>query len=385
MKISGKIMLCAFMTVLTAAAVFAGGTKESAPAAPAAPAPVEKAMTHDELVAAAQAEGTVTVYSVTSRIANAAKAFTEKYGIQVEATNLKDFELVEKISKEGSSGVVGADFVLCQDGGRVMGELINMEYLYNYVPPTMKDIIPVEFQNPLAFSFINKVFIYNDEASPEYPFTNIWALTTPEWKGNFQFKNPFQEGVNANFLTMVTKPEVADKIAAAYQEYFNKPIQLTTPNAGYEWIKAIFENDLILTTSDTKTAETIGVRGQNKPNNAGLFVYSKFRYKQSKNLALEPIMDVTPFSGFYYPIYALMASSAAHPNAAKLFIEYLLTEEGFSPWSSDLGTYSPNPTIPLQPDDHPMTTWVKILVEEDPAYCFEHRAEVEEFLNEYIY
>ncbi len=362
--------------------LFAGGKQEIEPAKPLVE---EKPMTHEELVAAAQQEGKVVVYSVTSRIANAAKAFTEKYGIQVEATNLKDFELVEKISKEGSTGAVGADFVLCQDGGRVMGELINLEYLYNYVPPTMKDVIPVEFQNPLAFAFINKVFIFNNEKVKDYPFTNIWALTTPEWAGNFQFKNPFQEGVNANFLTMVTKPEIADEIAAAYKDYFGKEIELTTPNAGYEWIKSILENKLILTTSDTKTAEYIGIKGQNKSHNAGLFVFSKLRYVDSKNLALQPIMDVAPFSGFYYPIYALMSSRAQNPNAAKLFIEYLLTEDGFTPWSANMGTYSSNPAIPIQEGDYPMSTWVNILIKEDPTYCFEHRAEVEEFLNEYIY
>ncbi len=376
------ITLCLVLILSAGFFAFTGCAKEEADETPVVD---DIPMTHDELVAAAQEEGVVVVYSVTSRIANAAAAFTGKYGIQVEATNLKDFELVEKISKEGSTGSVGADFVLCQDSGRVMGELINLEYLYNYVPPTMEDIIPQEFQNPLAFAFINKVFIYNDEDSAEYPFTNIWALTTEEWRGNFQFKNPFQEGVNANFLTMVTKPEVADQIAMAYKEYFGTDIQMTTPNAGYEWIKAILENDLILTTSDTKTAENIGVRGQEKPFNAGLFVFSKFRYKESKNLALEPIMNVTPFSGFYYPIYALMSSNAANPHAAKLFMEYLLTDEGFSPWSKNLGTYSSNPGIALQPEDHPMTTWVNILVEEDPTFCFENRANVEEFLNEYIY
>ncbi|MBI9103293.1 MAG: extracellular solute-binding protein [Spirochaetales bacterium] len=380
-RINRMVVLSLVLIVLSSAVVFAGGGQEE----PAAPVVEETPMTHDELVAAAQAEGKVVVYSITSRIASAAEAFTAKYGIEVEDSNLKDFELIEKVSKEGSTGAIGADFVICQDGGRVMGELINLGYLYNYVPPTMKDVIPVEFQNPLSFAFINKVFIYNDESAPIPPFDNIWALTTPEWAGQFQFKNPFQEGVNANFLTMVTKPEVADQIAAAYKDYFGKEIELSTPNAGYEWIKMILENDLILTTSDTKTAESIGIRGQNKPNNAGLFVFSKFRYKESKNLALEPMMEVAPFSGFYYPIYALIANDAAHPAAAKLFIEYLLTEEGFAPWGKDLGTYSSNPNIPLQPLDHPMTTWVEILVEEDPAYCFENRADVEEFLNEYIY
>jgi len=385
-KITKTVLFFLLVFSMTGGFLAASGSQDQTPAPQVEPAaPAEPVMTHDELVAAAKSEGKVVVYSVTSRIANAAKAFTAKYGIEVEASNLKDFELIEKISKEGSTGAGGADFVLCQDGGRVMGELINMGYLYNYVPPVMADIIPEEYQYPLTFAIINKVFIYNDEVSNGPPMNNIWALTTEEWRGHFQFKNPFQEGVNANFMTMVTKPEVADKIAAAYKDYFGKEITLTTPNAGYEWIKGIMENDLVLTTSDTKTAESIGFRGQNKQNNAGLFVYSKFRYKESKNLALEPIMDMEPFSGFYYPIYALMRTDAAHSAAAKLFIEFLLTEEGFAPWSSDLGTYSANPNVPIQPDDHPMTVWSKILVNEDPAYCFENRAEVEEFLNEYIY
>lgn len=380
MKKRLSIVALMIVVLVLGSSVFAGGQQEaSAPQLPETP------QTHEELVAAAKEEGKVVVYSITSRIANAAEGFSEKYGIEVEATNLKDFELIEKVSKEGSTGAAGADFVIAQDGGRVMGELINLNYLYNYVPESMKDVIPSEFQNPLVMSFINKLFIFNNELSTEEPFTNVWALTTDEWAGNFQFKNPFQESVNANFMTMVTHPDIAKQLARAYKDYFGKEIELTTPNAGYEWIKAILENDLILTTSDTKTAESIGIKGQNKTHNAGLFVFSKLRYVETKNLALQPMLDVEPFAGFYYPIYMLVSSNARHPNAAKLFIEYLLTEEGFKPWSSDMGTYSSNPNIAINEGDYPMTTWVDILVEEDPAYCFENRAEVEEFLNEYIY
>lgn len=348
------------------------------------PAVVEKEMTHDELVTAAKAEGKVVVYAVSSRIAKAAVAFEEKYGIKVEATNLKDFELIEKVSKEGRSGVQGADFVLAQDGGRMMGELVNLNYLYNYVPPTMKNIIPAKYQEPLVFAIINKVFMYNNEKSSEYPFTNIWALTDPEWAGRFQFKNPFQEGVNANFMTMVTTDKVAAEIATAYKNYFGKEIVLTTKNAGYEWIKMIFDNDLVLTSSDTTTAENIGIKGQDKVLSA-LIVYSKVRYTESKNLALDPIMEMEPFSGFYYPIYTMMTSNAKNVNAAKLFIEFLLTAEGFAPWSVNKGTYSSNPEIPVLEGDFPVSTWDKILVQEDPEECFENRAEVEEFLNNYIY
>jgi iron(III) transport system substrate-binding protein len=376
-----KTLILALSIIMLSLPVFANGSKEEAPA----PVVEEKVMTHDELVEAAKAEGKVVVYATTSRIAKAAEAFSAKYGIETETSNLKDFELIEKISKEATSGALGADFVIAQDGGRVMGELINLGYLYSYVPESMKSVIPEQYQDPLVFSIINKLFIFNNEDSTEEPFDNIWALTTDEWKGKFQFKNPFQESVNANFLTMVTKPEIADQIAKAYKDYFGKDIVLTTENAGYEWIKALYENDLIVTTSDTKTAESVGIKGQHKEENAGLFVFSKLRYVDTKNLALQPMLNVEPFCGFYYPLYALMVNNAKHPAAAKLFIEFLLTDEGFAPWSSDMGTYSPNPSIAIQPNDYPVSYWENILVAEDPVWCFENRAQVEEFLNEYLY
>ena len=213
---------------------------------------------------------------------------------------------------------------------------------------------------------------------------NIWALADPEWSGCFQFKSPFGESVNSNFCTMITSDEWAAKIADAYKSHYGKDIQLTTPNAGYEWLKAIFENGLVLGSSDTTIAENIGIKGQDQVT-MGLFVYSKTRYDAEKDLALAPIMEMEPFSGFYYPLYALMCKDAKHPNAAKLFIEFLLTEEGFSPWGLDNGTYSSNPTIAVNEGDFPLEVWEPILVPEDPEYCFANRAEVEEFLNNYIY
>lgn len=382
-KIKTLVVLSMFVA-LVGTPLFANGSKE-APASETAVQVEEAPMTHEELVAAAKAEGKVVVYSATSRISAAGELFTAKYGIEVESTNLKDYELIEKVSKENSIGAKGADFVLAQDGGRVMGELINLGYLYSYVPENMKDVIPEQYQEPLAFCVINKLFIFNNELSTQEPFDNIWALTTPEWKGKFQFKHPFQESVNSNFLTTITKPEISKQIAKAYKDYFGKDIVLTTPNASYEWIKALYENDLIVTTSDTKTAESVGIKGQNKTENAGLFVYNKLRYVDSKNLALQAMFNVEPFNGFYYPIYALMCSNAQNTAAAKLFIEFLLTEEGFTPWSVNIGTYSSNPNIAIHENDHPVDFWENILVSEDPAYCFENRADVEEFLNEYLY
>lgn len=354
----------------------------AAPAAPAEPAPAAPVaeMTHDELVAAAQKEGKVIVYSATSRAENAGKAFEAKYGIKVEVSNLKDFELIEKLAKEGQTGAIGADMAICQDDSRVFGELIKPGYLINYVPPTMKDVVPAEYQDPMVFAFISKVFCFNNEKGDASPATNVWAFADPDWNGRFQFKNPFQEGVNSNFLTMVTSPEISKQLEEAYEKHYGKKIELTTENAGYEWIKQIYANGLVVGTSDTTMAENIGVKGQPKVN-AGLFSYSKTRYDDSKNLALKAMDDLQPFAGFYYPLFSLITKDAKNPNAAKLFIEFILTEEGFEPWGKDKGTYSTNPGVAPAKDDVALSEWAPKLVKIDPEFCFEHRADVEDFLN----
>ncbi|MEG1389804.1 MAG: ABC transporter substrate-binding protein [Angelakisella sp.] len=363
------------------AAPAAPATPAPAPAPTPAPAPAAPAeMTHDELVAAAQKEGKVVVYSATSRAENAGKAFEAKYGIKVEVTNLKDFELIEKLAKEGQTGAIGADMAICQDDSRVFGELMKPGYLVNYVPPTMKDVIPAEYQEPMVFAFISKVFCFNNEKGDASPATNVWAFADPDWKGRFQFKDPFKEGVNSNFLTMVTSPEVSKQLEAAYEKHYGKKIELTTENAGYEWIKRIYANGLVQGTSDTTMAENIGIKGQPKIN-AGLFSYSKTRYDESKNLALKAMDDLQPFAGFYYPLFSLITKDAKNPNAAKLFIEYILTEEGFAPWGKDKGTYSTNPNIAPAKDDVALKEWAPKLVKIDPEFCFEKRADVEDFLN----
>ncbi len=339
-----------------------------------------KPMSHDELVAAAKAEGKVVVYSITSRISNAAAAFEKAYGIKVEASNLKDGELIEKVTKEVGGGIQGADFVICQDSGRVFGQLISTGLLVNYVPETMKAAIPAAYQNPLVFQYINKVFIFNDEKTQDPVIKNVWELTEAKWKGKVQFKDPKMEGVNANFLTMLTSPEWSAKLDKAYQDLYGKKLKLTTKNAGYEWIKMFFQNGLVLGNSDTTISENIGIKGQ-PATTMGLFVFSKKRFDATKNLTLKAMTEVQPFTGFMYPAFLQLTKNAKNVNAAKLFIEFLLTKEGFAPWAKDVGAYSSNPAIPVNSDDFPMTFWTPRLVPENPKFIFENRADVEEFIN----
>jgi len=99
---------------------------------------------------------------------------------------------------------------------------------------------------------------------------------------------------------------------------------------------------------------------------------------------LQPLPDTVPFAGFYFPTIALLTKNAKNPNAAKLFLDYLMTEEGFKPWSVDVGTYSGNPTVPANKDDLEFTYWRTRLVPENAAFTYENRAKMEEFINDII-
>jgi iron(III) transport system substrate-binding protein len=197
------------------------------------------------------------------------------------------------------------------------------------------------------------------------------------------FKSPMQEGINANFLTMLTKPEVAEKLAKAYEDLYHKKLETKEKNAGYEWIKKAFSNGLVMGSSDTAMTESIGVKGQNITS-IGLLNYSKVRYAEKKNLAITAADKVAPFCGFYYPEYALLVKDCKHPAAAKLFIQFLLTQEGYQFWQNDMGSYSGNPALKIAKGDKPLTEWQKVMVGDDPQYIFEHRAEVEEFISKFM-
>lgn len=366
-----KKVLALLLALLLATSLFAQGAQETAAAA------AEPEMTYEELVAAAQAEGDLTIYTFSSRSAKVAELFEAKYGIKTTSTQLKDSEMIEKVSTEAANGVDAADLIFAQDSSRVYPELIMSGYVSNYVPAEYVDMFPAEYVDPLVYDFCNKIFAYNNE-NGESPVKNVWQLTEPEFAGLIQFKDPFQEGVNMNFFTMVTRDDWAAKLADAYKNLYGKDIELTTPNAGYEWIKALYKN-AVLGKSDTTIAENVGAKGQSKQL-YGIFTLNKFRNNAAKNLALDVLYDMEPFAGFMYPVYAQIPSNSKNTAAAKLFLHYCFTEEGWGPYAI-LGDYSAKSDLVNKEDPISFSEWSEMLVIEDPVWCSEHRADVEEFIS----
>ena len=343
-----------------------------------------QALSHDELVEKALAEsGTFVVYGNTSRIATAAEDFAALYGITTEANNLKDQEIYTKLRNE--NGNEAADMVMIQDGAQLT-DAIDEGLVINFVPAAVKDALDESDQQPaLVHQYINKLFIYNNLGEDVPAIKNVWELTAPEMKDRVIFKNPESEKVNMNFLVMCTKDEWADKLAAAYKDWKGEEIDLTGyQNAGYKWIAEFLDN-VTFGKSDTSIAEEVSQ--ETAAGKIGLFVLSKLRSSSvlTDNLTVAQYdasangYAIEPFAGFMYPMYTMVNTKATRPFTAMLFIEYLMSEEGFVPWGKSIGAYSPNPAIAVNEGDLAIDVWKNTLVMEDAAYILEN-FEVEDFI-----
>ena len=343
-----------------------------------------QALTHDELVEKAKAEsGAFVVYGNTSRISTAAEEFAALYGIPCESNNLKDQEIYTKLRNE--NGNAAADMVMIQDGAQLT-DAIDEGLVINFVPAAVKDALDESDQQPaLVHQYINKLFIYNNLGDSVPAIKNVWELTAPEMKGSVIFKNPESEKVNMNFLVMCTKDEWAAKLADAYKAWKGEDIDLGSyKNAGYKWVAEFLDN-VTFGKSDTTIAEEVSQ--ETAAGKIGLFVLSKLRSSSvlTDNLTVAQYdasangYAVEPFAGFMYPMYTMVNTKATRPYTAMLFIEYLMTQEGFQPWGKSIGAYSPNPAITVNEGDLTIDVWKGTLVMEEAEYILDS-FEVEDFI-----
>lgn len=275
-----------------------------------------------ELVAAAEAEGTVTVYSFTSRITGVEEAFEAAYpAIDLIGVDITSTEQIARITAEVDAGNPGADVAYITDAPVVLTELVEGGYLEPYVPETAADALPDEYETPLAAQRLStKVLMYNEEAYPDgSPVTNLWELTTDEWTGQVVLVDPLQRG---DYLDLFTQIALADdEMAAAYEAQFGEPVD-DAENAGEAWIEALLGNDAVLTDDTDNVNAAIGAVGQDDPP-VGFTSYSDRRDNEDEGWALQVAEGVEPAPGIAFPAFLALVEGAANPNAGKLLIEFM--------------------------------------------------------------
>lgn len=411
LRIISIVVLFSFLVGCAAAPAAAPATE--APAAPAAPAateapaapaateaPAAPALTPQEewlkanslgtydtgeqdwaaIEAAAIKEGTVLVYANSSKIEKAAEAFMEKYpGIKVEGFDLGGDDVYLKTVEEQKAGAFTGDVWFSSGGPDIKGELIPKHYLWRFVPSDYKDLVPAELTEPLLTArFGVRVLAYNKEVNPDgCPVKNLWELTNPEWKGKVHIEDPLNDASTLGILMSIAYHK--DEMAAAYKElYGSEPtLDADTPDAGWLWLKRFAQNNPIPEPGGDEVDSAFATPGMTD-NLLGFTSYSNYPDVLDGALAFEPCWEVKPVVGVQTQAYLGIMNQAPHPNAAKMFIRFILTEEGADPWMK-IGNYLPRTDIPAPEGALPLDEIRKITWVFEDGYVYDNIIQARDF------
>lgn len=141
----------------------------------------------------------------------------------------------------------------------------------------------------------------------------------------------------------------------------------------------LFENGVILTTSDSTCATTVGALGQ-ADTWIGYFSTQRYSTQEEKGIQLSyDYAACAPVAGYAYPVYSIVLNGCKHPNAAKLFSEWLLSENGWAAFNDYYGGFSANPNN-VHATDYSFDDIKQYIVMDDADYLVERRADMEDFI-----
>ena len=305
---------------------------------------------------AAREEGTVTIYSVSSRIAKLVDKFKERYGLEIIGHDIASDLQLEKLRRENNAGVYTVDVLFNSESSILLNEALPANLVWNFIPDSVSDELTESEMTPLLIQrHSSRIVYYNTVLNPNgAPINSIWDMTRKEWSGRTLLPSPLEDSLSANFIqTILANPE---DMAAAYQREFGEPIiyskavikavesiaTIDKPDASMEWLYRFLQNDPVFQGSTTKIFKNVGDIAQENPP-IGITTFSKLRKNKKGVYAAGPIYDLDPVFGVTYPTALMIADMAPHPNAAKLLIRYMM-EEGFSPWNEP-GDYSARASV----------------------------------------
>lgn len=277
----------------------------------------------DELYIKAKVEGTVTVYSMSSRFNAVKETFEAQYpGIKVVVYDMRNSEIIEKYQREHEANIHNADVLFIKDSdGAVQNEFVNMGLLQEYIPEDMMVTAPKAYQTGAYTPYFEmKQIFYNTEVYDSSPIDNWWDLTKPEFKAKIILRSPISNSETMGLLLAMVRN--SDEMAEAYKQEFGEEIVLDgTENAGYEFLKRLEANDLIMMTSDTEIVKAVGAPGQENPP-FGIATSSKMR-KASDSIMINVAEELYPRLGVADPAYLYIADQAENVNAAKLLLRWV--------------------------------------------------------------
>lgn len=258
-----------------------------------------------ELVTAAQDEGTLTLYGVPDEplLQSLGEEFTELYGVNVESIRLVSADLAQRFSSEAGAGAPASDVILLTHSP-FYGEAMEEDWLAPLSDadvPGQPDDYPEDFLvddgETALVSLVPTSMVYNTDTLDVEP-TSWEDYADPQFQGQLAIAEPASSPANLAFW------------------------QLMRDEYGDDFLRGIADNDPTWHNSAVSGTQAVGA-GEEVLGHPG--VQAIVDNLQDTGAPIEAVVP-GPSTG---PEIALgIAAEAENPNAAALFAHYVLSEEG---------------------------------------------------------
>src|SRR5437588_2244666 len=309
-----------------------------------------------ELIAAAKKEGRFVYY--TANFAEVEqeviKAFNKRFPeIKVEMVRAPGGQLITRVKTEAAAGKLSADVVDHSDRA-LMKDLTDL--FQDYAPPNAADYLPDALISP-----------------------KLWPRVTLVW--SIAYNSALVSKPPKSWMDL-TKPE-----------YGNKQIgQVIAPSGGTTWTRTMFERQVLGEDYWAKQAATkpilypsgapmsdAMVRGE---ISMGPLLYNAIYPKKRDGAPVE--IFFAPEGAPANPYASGVPKTAAHPNAAKLFLNWCMSEEGQTFMIKEQGNLTSLKKAPFYPPGFDPKV-VKVWLPNFAQYVSLHHAWVEEWNKTYGY
>ncbi|MGZ3411507.1 MAG: ABC transporter substrate-binding protein [Rhizomicrobium sp.] len=278
----------------------------------ALPASAQSPADWDNIVAAAKKEGSVTFYTGLPGNPSTKKigaAFEKKYGIRMDVLELRATELRERVRAERVGNNATGD-VMHTSANQTRQIWMEDKTIDTIGPlPNGKDLRAdvgeswVDRDVNIPTFLLNYGILINSNLVPDAP--KSWSdLLDPKWKGKILADDFRAIGGGSSFFSVTY-----EKFGRGFHE------KLAAQN--------------VVFTRDMREAERRVARGE-------YAIYLPWLVNYLPSLKGLPVKAAFPQEGVVYLPYASsILTKAPHPNAARLFIDFMLSDEGQAIYASE--------------------------------------------------
>lgn len=294
----------------------------------------------EKIISAARKEGRFNIITTTPATKIASEVFKDKYGIDVEMVSGGGGELAAKLIAEQRAGIFMTDLYL--GGGNTI--VARLKPAGIFTPLTEALILP-EVKN--SESWLNNKLPFIDKDAniislaryPQHPLTinletmkleeiqSYQDLLHPKWKGRIITGDPTKTGPAGKWFS------------AMVEESFG-------PILGMDYMRELVKQEPVILRDDRLAAEWL-IRGRYPVvMNMGIDILLVGFKKEGIKV---PVKSITPKEGGYLTTGGnnlALLKRAPHLNAARVFLNWLLSKEGQIVWSKASIKHSTRVDIP---------------------------------------